>query len=624
MSKAYDRVDWGFLKKVMQRIGFAHQWIDWIMACVTTVKYMVKFNGGLLDSFSPSRGLLQGDPLSPFLFLFVADGLSALLHNEVQNNMITPKKICRNAPGISHLLFADDSLLFFKATPEEAGRVKQVIEEYASSMGQLINSAKCSIFFGDSCPNATREAVKEVLHVQHEAFDAKYLGLPTPHGRMNKEKFESLRSSLAKSLMEWGDNHLTQVAKEVFIKSIAQALPIYIMGVFKLPFGLCEELTRMIHNYWWGEENGKRKTHWMAWEYMMRNKDRGGIGFRDLRLFNQALLARQAWRLVQNPQSLCARVLKAKYFPNGSLLDTVFTGNASATWQALVHGLALLKKGIIWRVGNSANIRAWRDPWIPRTTTFTPLSQQGRCRLRWVSDFILADGTWNETLLRRWFLQMDVEAILQITPSRRNTDDFVAWQPDKRGVFSVSSAYKLALEEQMVAQGVGATSTRSAGERPIWRLIWQCPVPPKMRTHAWRVATNSLATQANMHRRGMQTLARCTICGGDDEDTFHVFITCPPARNFWSLMRTVWILPPEDCIIHTGREWLLNLLSKLSETQRAMTLMIIRRIWHIHNEITHDKPMPSMEGSKRFLMSYLDLLLVIKQAPTADPIKVKP
>jgi hypothetical protein len=262
-------VDWGFLKKVMQRIGFAHRWIDWIMACVGTVKYMVKFNGGLLDSFSPSHGLRQGDPLSPFLFMFVADGLSALLRNEVQNNMITPVKICQNAPGISHLLFADDSLLFFKASPGEAERVKQVIEEYASSTGQLINPTKCSIFFGDSCPNDIREAVKEVLHVQHEALDAKYLGLPTPHGRMNKEKFESLRSSLAKSLLEWGDNHLTQAAKEVFIKSIAQALPIYIMGVFKLPFGLCDELTRMIRNYWWGEENGKRKTHWMAWEYMM-------------------------------------------------------------------------------------------------------------------------------------------------------------------------------------------------------------------------------------------------------------------------------------------------------------------------------------------------------------------
>jgi hypothetical protein len=115
------------------------------------VKYMVKFNGSLLDSFSPSRGLRQGDPLSPFLFLFVADGLSALLQKEVQTCAITPIRISRRAPGISHLLFADDSLLFFKAQANKAARVKTVLQEYATSTCQLINPSKCSIFFGDSC-----------------------------------------------------------------------------------------------------------------------------------------------------------------------------------------------------------------------------------------------------------------------------------------------------------------------------------------------------------------------------------------------------------------------------------------------------------------------------------------
>jgi hypothetical protein len=99
----------------MQKLGFAHRWVDWIISCVTSVSYKVKFNGTLLDSFSPSRGLRQGDPLSPFLFLFVVDGLSTLLQREVAANNIEPVKICRRAPGVSHLLLADDSLLFFKA-----------------------------------------------------------------------------------------------------------------------------------------------------------------------------------------------------------------------------------------------------------------------------------------------------------------------------------------------------------------------------------------------------------------------------------------------------------------------------------------------------------------------------
>jgi hypothetical protein len=145
LSKAYDRVDWDFLKEVMQRMGFCHRWVDWIMACVTSVSYKVKFNGNLLDSFSPSRGLRQGDPLSPFLFLFVADGLSTLLQNAIDIHTIEPLRVCRNAPGVSHLLFADDSLLFFKAQGDQAQRVLEILDTYASSTGQLINPGKCSI-----------------------------------------------------------------------------------------------------------------------------------------------------------------------------------------------------------------------------------------------------------------------------------------------------------------------------------------------------------------------------------------------------------------------------------------------------------------------------------------------
>ncbi|KAK1644352.1 hypothetical protein QYE76_062157 [Lolium multiflorum] len=268
--------------------------------------------------------------------------------------------------------------------------------------------------FGDSCPMNRRTEVKEALQVTQELFEKKYLGLPTPEGRMHGGKFESLQAKLAKCLVEWDDNHKSQAAKEVLIKSIAQAIPVYVMSVFKLPFGLCDELTKMIRRYWWGAENEKRKTHWLAWDIMLRPKDYGGVGFRDMRLFNQALLARQAWRLIQFPETLCAQLLKAKYYPNGSIMDTVFTGNGSSTWHAIEYGLQLLKKGAIWRVGNGANIRVWRDPWIPRDSGRYPRSAQGRCRFRWVSDFLLPDGQWNEQRLMQYFSQDDVADILKI------------------------------------------------------------------------------------------------------------------------------------------------------------------------------------------------------------------
>lgn len=93
----------------------------------------------------------------------------------------------------------------------------------------------------------------------------------------------------------------------------------------------------------------------------MKSKQCGGLGFRDIKLFNQALLARQAWRLIEFPESLCARVLKAKYYPHGSLIDTVFGCNVSASWRGIMHGLELLKQGLIWRIGNGNSVRIWHD-----------------------------------------------------------------------------------------------------------------------------------------------------------------------------------------------------------------------------------------------------------------------
>jgi hypothetical protein len=160
------------------------------------------------------------------------------------------------------------------------------------------------------------------------------------------------------------------------------------------------------------------------------------MGFRDMRLLNQALLARQVWRLIAFPESLCARVLKARYYPNGNLVDTVFTGNPSSTWSAISYGLELLKKGLIWRVGNGKQIKIWRDSWIPRVAYGKILTPKGNRQIRRVSELLAENGDWNSQLINTIFLPVDADAILKIKPSKFDQDDVLAWQPERSGIFT--------------------------------------------------------------------------------------------------------------------------------------------------------------------------------------------
>lgn len=161
---------------------------------------------------------------------------------------------------------------------------------------------------------------------------------------------------------------------------------------------------KMIRDFWWGDDENKRKIHWTAWENLILPKYMGGLGFRDLQLFNQALLRRQAWRLIQYPDSLWARILKAKYYPNCDLIDAVFPSDTSPTWKAVEHGLELLKKGLIWRIGDGI----WKDQWIPRESSFGLSRQSGRCRLRWVYQLINQEtNTWNTNLIHHVCSQYD-------------------------------------------------------------------------------------------------------------------------------------------------------------------------------------------------------------------------
>ncbi|KAA3469444.1 reverse transcriptase [Gossypium australe] len=189
MSKAYDRVEWGFIEEVMKKMGFDCEWVALLRRCVTTVSYAVNINGRRGNFFFPSRGLRQSDPLSPFLFLICSEGLSSLMRTTQKRGFIKGAKASRQGPAISHLLFADDCIIFGEASHKGATVLKEILQEYESCSGQCMNFTKSIVFFS---PNSTKEdkaMVSQLLGVKIATNPEKYLGLPNMIERRKKESF---------------------------------------------------------------------------------------------------------------------------------------------------------------------------------------------------------------------------------------------------------------------------------------------------------------------------------------------------------------------------------------------------------------------------------------------------
>ena len=246
MSKAYDIVEWSFLEKAMLHLGFSERFVKIIMSYVTSVSYSVLLNGELTDNIKPSRGLRQGDPFSPYLFLICAIGLQGLLHKAKSEGHLRGVSICRNGPRVSHLFFADDSVLFCRATEAECQIILDVLSIYEKGSSQKINRDKTCIFFTSNTKPELQTRIQQVLVVPAIGQYEKYLGMPAFVGRAKKQSFIYIKERVWKKLQGWKEKILSQAGREVLIKSVIEAIPTYSMSCFKLPKGLIKDIEVMI------------------------------------------------------------------------------------------------------------------------------------------------------------------------------------------------------------------------------------------------------------------------------------------------------------------------------------------------------------------------------------------
>nr|AAY22445.1 bZIP-like protein [Gossypium hirsutum] len=232
-------------------------------------------------------------------------------------------------PPLSHLFFADDCLLFLKDSVESIPTLLHVLTTYEKVLGQKINVTKSSIFFAKSMNEMRKQAIVRQLHMPRSSGDGRYLGLPYLVGRSKREIFQYLKDRIWKKAHGWKEKLLSHGGKEILIKAVLQAIPTFAMSVFKLPLRLCCDIQAICRKFWWKSVGDERSTSWIAWDTICRPKRNGGLGFKHIPLFNQALLAKQAWRIFQYPGSLVSQILKAKYFPHHDFLQ-VSSGQTSS------------------------------------------------------------------------------------------------------------------------------------------------------------------------------------------------------------------------------------------------------------------------------------------------------
>ena len=200
MSKAYDRVEWVYLEKIMEKMGFSHRWIQLTSMCVKSVSYSIMMNGQPHGLITPSRGLRQGDPLSPYLFLLATEGLNGLFNQAELGGDIRGVALCPAGPRISHLLFADDSLVFCRATIPECVKIQSILYRYELASGQSINRGKTNVFFSSNTLPRTREAIITFLGIPASQNYEFYLGLPSLVGRAKKKSFSLIKERIWKKI----------------------------------------------------------------------------------------------------------------------------------------------------------------------------------------------------------------------------------------------------------------------------------------------------------------------------------------------------------------------------------------------------------------------------------------
>jgi hypothetical protein len=230
--KAYDSLEWTFILRVLKAVGFDQKVINLIYQCISTVSFTLLLNGSKSSSFSPSRGIRQGDPLSPYLFILCNEVLARLINVEVDRGLLRGLNLAPGAPNISKLFYADDVLLFCGAKIAEVDTLMNCVDKCCSWSGQSISKEKSGMFVSKGVHHHFCRQLKDLWGFKVLPKDVKYLGVPLFLTQRKSKDFSFVKERLESKISRWKRKSLSWMGRATLLKSVAQSIPSYTMSTF--------------------------------------------------------------------------------------------------------------------------------------------------------------------------------------------------------------------------------------------------------------------------------------------------------------------------------------------------------------------------------------------------------
>lgn len=347
------------------------------------------------------------------------------------------------------------------------------------------------------------------------------------------------------------------------------------MSCFKIPQQTIGELTSVMSKFWWEKSPTVKGIPWVAWESQQFPKCQGGLGFKNLNKFNDALLAKQVWRLQLYPNSILAKLFKARYYKDTHLLQGTSKRYQSYGWSSIMVGINLLRRGSRFIIGNGVSVRLYEDHWLP--------TDPPRCATRMTNTQHLME-TVRLDYARQLLNEEDFQLMLMIYLPQTKTDDFLVWPFNPSGNYTVKSGYK---REMLELSRTSPDLLRPRGDPLLKKQIWTLPILPKLKHFLWRLITLALGTNT-IQGVCLWIASALVVLVPRPETVNHLFFMCPLSVQTWRSNQVTLGYSAtftDDLDNNMRRLFDLQSSSTLTLEQKLTPFWILWKIWKLRNNL---------------------------------------